>query len=99
MVTKKKVPPPKTLHEQVGDLLTSHSAVCGAAWNTRVVADDVGSMNTFWRQQLSCLDTKEKVDTASIRVMLFDNISVEMWVSNFQRHVLSFAVKHTLPRF
>lgn len=61
--------------------------------------DDVVDANRFWRRQLSLLTTFDGIDTSSQRRMLYDGISLEMWLSNFQKYTLAFVVQHKLPRF
>jgi hypothetical protein len=61
--------------------------------------DDVVDANRFWRRQLSLLTTFDGVDTSSQRRMLYDGISLDMWLDNFQKYTLAFVVQHKLPRF
>lgn len=91
----------------VGHLLAHSKPVCGVNWGTYFFAvqgrwkqvsdqnEQVRLMNIFWRYQLASLSH----DTSKVRNMLFDNVTPEMWITNFKRHVLPTVLEYNLPRF
>lgn len=58
------------------------------------INDQLVAVNNFWRLQLGLLP----FDTIDAREYLMVDVSAELWMERFKRHVIPIIVQHELPK-
>jgi len=64
--------------------------------NLPSLTQQIHIVNEFWRMQLGLMS----IDTLSVRSCIADNVTVEDWLSNFERYLIDFILnQQAIPNY